>query len=78
MTLTIPLAILGNDDGLVDAQLIVGTFLEPTDCAPEGTPLTSAPFVAVPAVSGWASVLLGALLLGAGGLALRKRTVVAA
>lgn len=41
LTLTVPLASLGGDDGRVDAHVIVGTLPEPTDCAPDGAFVTS-------------------------------------
>ena len=41
LTLTVPLASLGGDDGRVDAHVIVGTIPEPTDCAPDGAFVTS-------------------------------------
>jgi hypothetical protein len=43
-SVTVPLALLGNDDGLLNYGAVIGTFLEPTDRAPNGTlPATSQP-----------------------------------
>ena len=41
LTLTVPLASLGGDDGRVDAHVAVGTLAEPTDCAPDEAFVTS-------------------------------------
>jgi hypothetical protein len=43
MTLTIPLALLGGDDGLVDLATVVGTSPEPTDVAPNTGVLRTGP-----------------------------------
>jgi len=43
-SVTVPLALLGNDNGLLNYGVIIGTFAEPTDRAPNGTaPATSQP-----------------------------------
>jgi hypothetical protein len=43
-SVTVPLAFLGGDNGIVNYGVIIGTFSEPTDEAPNGTvPATSGP-----------------------------------
>lgn len=55
---------------------MIGTLEEPTDCAPNGGFITSSPAAAsvleIPTASSLGLVLLGALLAGAGLLAVRN------
>jgi hypothetical protein len=52
LSVTVPLALLGGDDGLVNYDAIIGVLDEPTDLAPNGpTPATSA-FIPEPATIG--------------------------
>lgn len=68
MSMTIPLALLGADDGLLNYGVVVGTFAEATDEFPNGTvPATSQP-VPLPG-----AVLLGAIGLSFAGWQLRNR-----
>ena len=71
LSIRIPLAALGGDDGFVDTSTVIGTIPEPTDCAPDGATLTSdivgnEPIVAIPTLQGWGLAALVVLLLSAG------------
>lgn len=67
----IPLAVLGGDDGIVDATTVIGTVPEPTDCAPNGGFITSGD--GVPTAGALALALLSLLLLMGGHFVLRRR-----
>jgi hypothetical protein len=67
-SIDIPLSVLGNDDGLLNYAVLIGTFNEPTDRAPNGdTPLVSVdpPSVPEPGTLSLAGIALGSLLLAA-------------
>lgn len=69
VSLVAPLAVLGNDDGLLNYAAIVGTSEEVTDVAPNGaSPLTS---IAAPEPCSAAVVALGFLAVAA--MAFRRR-----
>jgi hypothetical protein len=42
-TVTVPLSLIGGDDGIVDTATVLGTYYEPTDACPNGGYITSSP-----------------------------------
>ncbi len=67
----LPLSLL-SDDGTVDVATVLGTFQEPTDCAPNGATLTS-DGIPIPTLGEWGALLMGSLLLGLGAHTLWNR-----
>lgn len=70
MSVLIPLTLLGNDDGILDAATVIGTIPEPTDCSPDGGFITSG--IGVPTAGTFALLALAALLAATGVSRLRR------
>jgi hypothetical protein len=70
VTIEIPLAVLGGDDGFVHTAAVVGPLLEPTDCVPDGTFLANSVVPAIPTSVPATLLLFGLLLVAMGWRAL--------
>ncbi len=66
----VPLDLLG-DDGILDTATVIGTIMEPTDCAPNGGFITTSAG-GVPTAGPWALALIAAVLT-LGGLGFARR-----
>lgn len=77
VSITVPLALLG-DDGFVNTATVIGTTPEPTDCAPNGGFLISAPSavppIEVPTLRTWGLGALILLLVTLGAIAIRRQS----
>ena len=77
VSITVPLALLG-DDGFLNAATVIGTVPEPTDCAPNGGFLISAagaaPVIEVPTLRTWGLGALVLLLVSLGIVAIRRQS----
>lgn len=74
-SLEIPLAMLGDDDGYVDISTVLGTPSEATDCAPDGSFLTSdrvATGDPVPTLKTWGLFAFLTLLMGCAIVIMRR------
>ncbi len=77
VSITVPLALLG-DDGFLNTATVIGTGPEPTDCAPNGGFLTSGPaavpVIEVPTLRTLGLGALALLLVTLGAVAIRRQS----
>jgi hypothetical protein len=72
LTVQVPLALLGGDDGVVNSVTVIGDSSGPNDCAPDGAFLTS-DAIAAPTIGLAGLVALALLLLSAALIVLKRR-----
>lgn len=72
LSVQIPLALLGGDDGLVNTAAVIGDAVGPNDCAPDDAFLTNNP--GVPTMGEAALLILVSLLLSGGAIVVQRRS----
>lgn len=72
ITITIPLGLIGND-GHLNVSTVIGSLIQPTDCAPNGAALEVTISTEIPTLAPWALGLLGLALAGLGVGMVRRR-----
>lgn len=76
--ISVPLSVLGMDDGIADTAAVVGNVMEPTDCVPNGGFLTSdvagtePSVLEIPTLDSWGLAVLTLLLSVAAAWTLRS------